>query len=104
MPYGTDGKAPIFHELDKQNYSIPPLNSGETATMRMPLPEMKTLDDQLNLIGTDYFALIIESNGLLDTKNSELSDFDKEGRPLFDGVPTSLEKQQAIVVTVWEKE
>lgn len=52
---------------------------------------------------TDCFALIIESNGLLDTKNSELSDFDKEGRPLFDGVPTSLEKQQAIVVTVWKK-
>jgi hypothetical protein len=52
---------------------------------------------------TDYFALIIESNGLLNTKNSELSDFDKEGRPLFDGVPTSLEKQQAIVVTVWKK-
>ncbi len=103
MPYGTDGKAPIFHEFDKQTYSMPSLKSGESASILIPFPEMKTLDNELNMTNTDYFALIIESNGLLDTKNSELSDFDKEGRPLFDGVPTSLEKQQAIVVTVWKK-
>lgn len=48
-------------------------------------------------------GLVMIANGLLDTKNSELSDFDKECRPLFDGVPTSLEKQQAFVVTVWDK-
>lgn len=49
------------------------------------------------------FALVIESNGLLDTRNSELSDFDKTGRPLFDGNSISYEKQQSVVVTVWGK-
>ena len=48
------------------------------------------------------FALVIESNGLLDTRNSELSDFDKDGRPLFDGFPISYDQQKSVVVTVWE--
>lgn len=72
--------------------------TGDEVTLEFK-PTEKFLDALKN--GTNRFGLIIESNGLLDTTNSELSDFDKEGRPLFDGIPISYEKQQSVVVTVW---
>lgn len=48
------------------------------------------------------FMLVIESNGLLDTQNSELSDFDKDDKPLFDGIPISYDQQKSVVITVWD--
>lgn len=72
--------------------------------------ENQKLDEQsiikipdIDLIRSGRFALVIESNGLLDTSNSELSDFDKGGRPLFDGIPISCSLQKSVVVTVWDK-
>jgi hypothetical protein len=70
------------------------LKLGDSFTFKVP---------EIELLQSKRFALIIQSNGLLDTQNSELSDFDKEGRPLFDGIPISYDEQKSVVVTVWER-
>lgn len=69
-------------------------HSGERKTITLDLTKLESAK-------SNRFALVIESNGLLDTQNSELSDFDKEGRPLFDGVPISYDQQKSVVVTIW---
>ena len=99
--WGDDGKPPIFTKLDEPHHKLGPLVPGVSQEITFDLPKPLELDEKKS--EGKYFALIVESNGLMDTKNSELSDFDKEGRPLFDGTPLSLDKQHAIVLTVWER-
>ncbi len=76
------------------------------------LPGTKTVlsfdaPDKSSMISDDaskeleYMALIVESNGLLDTRNSELMEFDAKERPLFDGTPISLDEQRAVSLTTW---
>ena len=99
--WGDDGKPPIFTKLDEPHHKLGPLLPGMSQEITFDLPKPQEIDGKKS--EGKYFALIIESNGLLDTKNSELSDFDREGRPLFDGTPLSLDKQHALVLTVWKK-
>jgi len=99
--WGDDGKPPIFTKLDEPHHKLGPLLPGMSQEITFDLPKPQEIDGKKS--EGKYFALIVESNGLLDTKNSELSDFDKEGRPLFDGIPLSLDKQHAIVLTVWKR-
>ncbi len=109
--WGDDGKAPIFTKLNGERVRIGPLLPGMKQTITLKLPEGSGTGNVggsvLNGDGSKsegkYFALIIESNGLLDTDKSELLEFDREGRPLYDGTPLSLDKQHAMVVSVWRR-
>jgi len=63
-------------------------------------PEVKYANSE-NPTGIKYFALVVQSGGLLDVANSELSDIDELKRPLFDGEIMNLDEQKAIVLTLW---
>ncbi len=82
----------------KQNISFEPADSN-SAIFAPSLSSETNTEDEGN-----HFALIIESNGMLDVANSELSEIDDRVRPLFDGTPVSFEEQKAVVLTVWENE
>lgn len=97
--WGDNGGKPLFVDLAKvSKQQIVDLKSGETIVLNFKN------EDIANTFGNSfkYIAVIIESNGLLDTANSELSDFDKEGRPLFDGIPIGTQTQQSVVITLWK--
>ncbi len=102
VSWGDDGKAPVFAKLNEPRHKLGPLLPGMSQEISFKVPEPPLLENNQKGEGK-YFALVVESNGLLDTKNSILSDFDKDPRPLFDGTPVALDQQKAIVVTVWEK-
>ena len=87
------GELPIFTQLN-QKYELVLASNGKCS--------FTISKDYLNSTKSKYFALIIETNGLLDTTNSELSDFDKKNKPLFDGTSISYDEQKSVVVTVWE--
>ncbi len=110
--WGDDGKAPIFTKLNGERVKIGPLLPGMKQIITLKLPEGGGTGNVGGDVGSvfngdgsksegKYFALIIESNGLLDTDKSELLEFDREGRPLYDGTPLSLDRQHAMVVSVW---
>jgi len=107
VAWGDDGKAPVLAKLDSSKQRIGPLLSGMKQTVTFKLPDkdssIQNITQAKESSNLKYFALVVESNGLLNTKNSTLSDFDKDPRPLFDGTPVALDHQKAIVVTVWEK-
>jgi hypothetical protein len=96
--WGDDGRPPVVSKLESVKIGINNLASGQKTVIRFEPSDIGKTGET----NGRYFALKIESNGLLDTQNSELSDFDKEGRPLFDGTSISYEQQQSVVVTVWE--
>jgi len=100
VSWGDDGKAPVFAKLNEPRHKLGPLLPGMLQEITFKLPEPPLLENNQKGEGK-YFALVVESNGLLDTKNSILSDFDKDPRPLFDGTPVALDQQKAIAVTVW---
>ena len=100
VSWGDDGKAPVFAKLNEPRHKLGPLLPGMSQEITFKVPEPPLLENNQKGEGK-YFALVVESNGLLDTKNSVLSDFDKDPRPLFDGTPVALDQQKAIVVTVW---
>lgn len=103
---GEDGKhLPIISDVTNNFAVINLSKKGEKQLVEFSLPdENKSVFSVDNSISKKTkLGLVMITNGLLDTKNSELSDFDKEGRPLFDSIPISLEKQQSIVVTVWDR-
>ncbi len=100
--------APIFVNLNEERIRIKPMLHGMKQTITFDLPSLNSVIQNPEMEHSDgasdlkYFALVIESNGLLDTEKSKLSEIDKTERPLFDGTPTSLKYQQSIVLTVWE--
>jgi hypothetical protein len=62
-------------------------------------PTEKFLDALKN--GTNRFVLVVESNGLLDTANSELANDDDEERAIFDGIPLISDTPKSMVLTYW---
>ncbi len=102
VAWGDDGKAPVFAKLNEPRHKLGPLLPGMSQEISFKIPEPPLLENNQKGEGR-YFALVVESNGLLDTKSSILSDFDKDPRPLFDGTPVALDQQKAIAVTVWGK-
>lgn len=92
VPWTKEGN-PVYWKAKNPVANINNLTLEETISIKIEPEKTKNLG---------RFALVIESNGLLDTANSELSDFDKEGRPLFDGVPIGTQTQQSVVITLWK--
>jgi hypothetical protein len=104
--------APVFSGLDMEKIQIGELKFGEKAMITFDLPLLSsvillpdiesimekresTLNKELK-----YFSLFVESNGLLDTKKSELSDLGTS-QFSFAGSPVSTENQKSIVMTLW---
>jgi|GEM_PF-6299753 len=99
--WGKNGSPPLLAAANGNQIDIS-LEPGESKEFSFPEPQPETAilyEDQKE--GDDCFALIIESNGLLDIEKSTLSEYDGIPRPLFDGTPVALDQQKAIVVTVW---
>ncbi len=105
--------APAYHKDLGERMSIGPLIPGMTTKITLSIPDRESVlthsdleklasgDNNIQQDELKYFALVIESNGLLDVANSELSNIDTKGRPLFDGEIMSLDEQKAVVLTVW---
>ncbi len=102
VSWGDDGKAPVFAKLNEPKHKLGPLLPGMSQEITFKLPEAPLMEHNQKGEGK-YFALVVESNGLMDREKSVLSEYDKDPRPLFDGTPVALDWQKAIVVTVWEK-
>jgi len=100
VSWGDDGKAPLFAKLNEPKHKLGPLLPGMSQEITFKLPEPPLLENNQKGEGK-YFALVVESNGLMDRDKSVLSEYDKDPRPLFDGTPVALDQQKAIVVTVW---
>jgi len=100
VSWGDDGKAPVFAKLNESRHKLGPLLPGMLQEITFRLPEPPLLENNQKGEGK-YFALVVESNGLMDREKSVLSEYDKDPRPLFDGTPVALDQQKAIVVTVW---
>ena len=100
VSWGDDGKAPLFAKLNEPRHKLGPLLPGMSQEITFKLPEPPLLENNQKGEGK-YFALVVESNGLMDRDKSVLSEYDKDPRPLFDGTPVALDQQKAIVVTVW---
>jgi len=111
----SESNKPVFVKIPENKIDINFLESGETQTIVFDLPSSDSMLTQLNLKNyeengqaikqqLEYVALIIESNGLLDTASSTLSDENGSKRPLYDGIPTSFDRQASIVLTVWRVE
>mgnify|MGYP002344484865 CR=1 FL=1 len=100
VSWGDDGKAPVFAKLNEPRHKLGPLLPGMSQEITFKLPEPPLLENNQKGEGK-YFALVVESNGLMDREKSVLSEYDKDPRPLFDGTPVALDCQKAIVVTVW---
>ena len=100
VSWGDDGKAPVFAKLNEPRHKLGPLLPGMSQEISFKLPEPPLLENNQKSEGK-YFALVVESNGLMDREKSVLSEYDKDPRPLFDGTPVALDWQKAIVVTVW---
>jgi len=100
VSWGDDGKAPVFAKLNEPRHKLGPLLPGMSQEITFKLPEPPLLENNQKGEGK-YFALVVESNGLMDREKSVLSEYDKDPRPLFDGTPVALDWQKAIVVTVW---
>ncbi|NTU61768.1 MAG: hypothetical protein HGA95_05560 [Caldiserica bacterium] len=97
--WGDDGGKPLFVDLSNvKKQQIDGLKPGDSKVLNFKI------EDIANTFGNSfkYIAVIVESNGLLDTQNSELSDFDKDDKPLFDGIPISYDQQKSVVITVWD--
>jgi len=88
--------------LNEPRHKLGPLLPGMSQEITFKLPEPPLLEHNQKGEGK-YFALVVESNGLMDREKSVLSEYDKDPRPLFDGTPVALDQQKAIAVTVWEK-
>ena len=105
VSWGDDGKAPVFAKLNEPRHKLGPLLPGMSQEITFKFPDKDSSIQNIPQVKDSstlkYFALVVESNGLLDTKNSILSDFNKDPRPLFDGTPVALDRQKAIAVTVW---
>lgn len=93
IPWSDEG-CPAYWQARNVVGKVKDLKLNETSMIKI---------SDLELLQSKKFALVIKSNGLLDTRNSELSDFDKTERPLFDGNAISYDEQKSVVVTVWEK-
>jgi len=100
VSWGDDGKAPVFAKLNEPKHKLGPLLPGMSQEISFKIPELPLLENNQKGEGK-YFALVVESNGLMDREKSVLSEYDKDPRPLFDGTPVALDQQKAIVVTVW---
>nr|HPM43999.1 hypothetical protein [Caldisericia bacterium] len=100
VSWGDDGKAPVFAKLNEPRHKLGPLLPGISQEITFKLPEPPLMEHNQKGEGK-YFALVVESNGLMDREKSVLSEYDKDPRPLFDGTPVALDQQKAIVVTVW---
>ncbi len=100
VSWGDDGKAPVFAKLNEPRHKLGPLLPGMSQEISFKVPEPPLLENNQKGEGK-YFALVVESNGLMDREKSVLSEYDKDPRPLFDGTPVALDQQKAIVVTVW---
>ncbi|MCE5176482.1 hypothetical protein LLF85_03010 [bacterium] len=100
VSWGDDGKVPVFAKLNEPRHKLGPLLPGMSQEITFKLPEPPLLENNQKGEGK-YFALVVESNGLMDREKSVLSEYDKDPRPLFDGTPVALDWQKAIVVTVW---
>ncbi len=100
VSWGDDGKAPVFAKLNEPRHKLGPLLPGMSQEITFKLPEPPLLEHNQKGEGK-YFALVVESNGLMDREKSVLSEYDKDPRPLFDGTPVALDWQKAIAVTVW---
>ncbi|MBP6927267.1 MAG: hypothetical protein KBC08_03085 [Caldisericia bacterium] len=100
VSWGDDGKAPVFAKLNEPRHKLGPLLPGMSQEISFKLPEPPLMEHNQKGEGK-YFALVVESNGLMDREKSVLSEYDKDPRPLFDGTPVALDQQKAIVVTVW---
>ncbi len=100
VSWGDDGKAPLFAKLNEPRHKLGPLLPGMSQEISFKVPEPPLLENNQKGEGK-YFALVVESNGLMDRDKSVLSEYDKDPRPLFDGTPVALDHQKAIVVTVW---
>ena len=100
VSWGDDGKAPVFAKLNEPRHKLGPLLPGMSQEITFRLPEPPLLENNQKGEGK-YFALVVESNGLMDREKSVLSEYDKDPRPLFDGTPVALDWQKAIAVTVW---
>ncbi|MCE5176483.1 MAG: hypothetical protein ABFD23_03890 [Caldisericales bacterium] len=100
VAWGDDGKAPLFAKLNEPRHKLGPLLPGMSQEITFKLPEPPLMEHNQKGEGK-YFALVVESNGLMDREKSVLSEYDKDPRPLFDGTPVALDHQKAIVVTVW---
>ena len=100
VSWGDDGKAPVFAKLNEPRHKLGPLLPGMSQEITFKLPEPPLLEHNQKGEGK-YFALVVESNGLMDREKSVLSEYDKDPRPLFDGTPVALDQQKAIAVTVW---
>lgn len=104
MPFGAGGKPPPVQKIESDYSQIRSLGVGKSMKFRIELPKMETVNEKLEPVPTDYFALLIESNGLIDTKGSDLKHYPvRYVTPLFDGTPISNEKQQALSMFVWKK-
>ncbi len=103
VSWGDDGKAPVFAKLNEPRHKLGPLLPGMSQEITFKLPEPPLLEHNQKGEGK-YFALIVESNGLMDREKSVLSEYDKDPRPLFDGTPVALDQQKAIAVTVWGRQ
>ncbi|HQJ44983.1 MAG TPA: hypothetical protein PLQ62_07725 [Caldisericia bacterium] len=100
VSWGDDGKAPVFAKLNEPRHKLGPLLPGMSQEITFKVPELPLLENNQKGEGK-YFALVVESNGLMDREKSVLSEYDKDPRPLFDGTPVALDHQKAIAVTVW---
>ncbi|MCE5176838.1 MAG: hypothetical protein ABFD23_04570 [Caldisericales bacterium] len=107
VAWGDDGKAPVFAKLNEPRHKLGPLLPGMSQEITFKLPDkdsnIQNITQAKESSNLKYFALVVESNGLMDREKSVLSEYDKDPRPLFDGTPVALDQQKAIVVTVWEK-
>lgn len=99
IPCDIFGKLKIYTELDKWK-NLEDFSIHKKQTVELDQADFcKTLGNR-----NDSFAFIIQSNGLLETLKSDLSEFDTNEKPMFDGIPTSYDDQVTFVVTYWNKQ
>lgn len=97
VPFGDEKRKPDILLDSSSEIKIEKLTAGKK-TVLLFKPSEKMVED---LRATEKFGLVIESNGLLDTRKSELSENDKENRARYDGIPMGTAKPASLSVTVW---
>jgi len=104
----TSGDIDLFHGV---TYLVPWKSSDETTPVFAPIKEKHVIgriyDGMRDFItfnvdnSFEEVALLIESNGLLDVEKSVLENNDGNRISIYDGVATSFERQEALVLSLW---
>ena len=98
--WSDEGEMPPFVKLNKFNIKIEDIKPGQTAVINIDKYGLGKVMGKR----TTRMALIFDTNGLLDTLNSDSTPMLAKTSPLFDGIPLSLKSQRALCVAVYKRQ